>query len=791
MATKNGTSLNDTLTGTSTDDVINGFAGDDTLSGAGGNDLLDGGTGNDQLMGGAGDDTLLGGDGTGNDVLKGGPGNDAMTGGAGSDTYYVDSLGDTITENANEGADTVISTIAWTLGPNLESLTLAGTANIAGTGNELVNVITGNSGDNHLYGLGGNDSLSGADGNDTLDGGNGADQLDGGAGNDTLIGSAGDDALIGGIGNDAMAGGSGNDTYYVDSLSDVVTENASEGTDRIYVSVSGYVLPVYVENAFVDGSAAVTLTGNSLANVLTGSTAADTFYGLDGNDKLIGGGGADVLYGGNGNDVLDGGTGNDQMAGGSGNDTYHVDSLSDVVTENARQGTDRIYVSVSGYVLPVNVENGFVEGPGGVTLSGNAVANILTGSTGADTLYGFQGNDGLTGGGGGDYLYGGKGNDMLDGGTGDDHLAGGIGNDTYYVDSLGDVVTENTNEGVDAVHVTVSGYALPNNVENGFVDGPSGLTLSGNGLANSLTGSSGQDVLYGLGGDDTLNAPGALSQCYGGEGNDTLLGSGSDVLDGGPGNDSYTVWAYTYYDWFGGYWAVGYDQVSEAADAGIDTVRVSGVQYYTLAANVENGILLGDGGYGGQLWGNELGNGLTGTDAGDYLYGGAGNDALYGLGGNDNLKDSDGSFTGGGDDTFYGGEGDDLLDSGAGNDLLHGGGGQDTITTGAGNDIIVYDDQFDALFDSTGTPNDIIKDFDVSYDKISLIAIDADQTTDGFQGFHFSGTTWDHTVGDVWLQSDGNGGYYLFAEMNGDQYADMAIDLAPFTGTFTIDNLII
>src|SRR5206468_7344789 len=120
-------------------------------------------------------------------VLDGGAGADTMIGGAGNDTYFVDSSGDVVTELSGEGTDTVVSSIDYTLGANLENLTLVGSA-LSGTGNELANVITGNAHDN---------------------------VLDGGAGADTLI------------------GGAGFDTRRVDALGDVVTELAGEGTDTV------------------------------------------------------------------------------------------------------------------------------------------------------------------------------------------------------------------------------------------------------------------------------------------------------------------------------------------------------------------------------------------------------------------------------------------------------------------------------------------------------------------------------------------------------------------------------
>ncbi len=38
-----------------------------------------------------------------------------MSGGAGNDTYFIDNLGDTITELASEGVDTVVSSISLNL----------------------------------------------------------------------------------------------------------------------------------------------------------------------------------------------------------------------------------------------------------------------------------------------------------------------------------------------------------------------------------------------------------------------------------------------------------------------------------------------------------------------------------------------------------------------------------------------------------------------------------------------------------------------------------------------------
>ncbi|MDF2447168.1 MAG: hypothetical protein K0S46_2404 [Moraxellaceae bacterium] len=149
-----------------------GNAQDNTITGNGGNNVLNGGDGNDTLLGNGGADTLNGGN--GNDVLNGGAGSDTLRGGMGDDLYIAGS-GDTVIESAGQGIDTVQSANSFTLGANLENLTLTGAA-ATGTGNAQDNVITGN---------------------------NSANTLNGGAGNDTLAGGKGNDSLVGGVGNDS------------------------------------------------------------------------------------------------------------------------------------------------------------------------------------------------------------------------------------------------------------------------------------------------------------------------------------------------------------------------------------------------------------------------------------------------------------------------------------------------------------------------------------------------------------------------------------------------------------
>ena len=263
MASINGTPRNEVLLGTQFDDKIFGLAGADTLVGENGNDSLDGGDGGDTILGENGNDTLKGG--TGN--------NNVFIGGTGNDTYIVDSIADRITEAANSGLDTVSSTISWTLGTNLENLSLTGTGANNGTGNNLNNIITGNAANNSLFGGNGNDTLNGLGGNDFFDGGNGSDILNGGNGRDTFLGGNGNDTLNGsgsndffdgGNGNDILNGEAGNDTLSGGIGNDILTGSSSSAVGEIDILAGGEGIDRFVlgDSAYDDRSPATAGTSD-------------------------------------------------------------------------------------------------------------------------------------------------------------------------------------------------------------------------------------------------------------------------------------------------------------------------------------------------------------------------------------------------------------------------------------------------------------------------------------------------------------------------------------------------
>jgi Ca2+-binding RTX toxin-like protein len=264
----------------------------------------------------------------GNNLLNGEAGADVMFGGAGNDVYFVDG-GDAVIENANEGTDTVFSTVHYALSANVENLVLQGSADLQGYGNDLGNVLVGNTGNNILNGGTGADVMIGGVGNDTyfVDGGDGvienanegtdfvfstthyalsanvenlvllgSDDLQG-YGNElgnALYGNSGNNILNGEGGADVMRGGAGNDVYFVDDPGDLVFEGLNQGTDVVFSTVD-YTLSANVETLGLQGSGNLSGTGNSGANAIGGNS---------GNNILDGGAGADVLVGNAGNDTF-------------------------------------------------------------------------------------------------------------------------------------------------------------------------------------------------------------------------------------------------------------------------------------------------------------------------------------------------------------------------------------------------------------------------------------------------------------------------------------------------------
>lgn len=543
------------------------------------------------LLGNEGADTLDGG--VGSDTLDGGEGQDVLIGGSGGDLYRIN-LGDNDQITESSSSTTEIDTIeasyigttapAYTLPTNIENFLFLSTANLNVTGNGSNNNITTNIG------------------NDTLSGGDGNDSLNAGVGNDTLIGGNGNDTLIGGNGIDTLSGGNGNDLYVTDNVYETLTESANQGIDTVQSTVS-HTLKVNFENLTLLGTTNINGTGNTVNNIIIGNSGNNTLDGQAGDDILIGFTGNDILLGQIGNDTLDGGTGSDTLYGNEGNDVYVVDNLGDVVIEGVSQGTDLVTTSISGYTLTDNVENltlyvGTTIGTTNINGTGNSLNNVITGNFGSN---------------------------VIDGGLGNDIMIGGLGNDYYYINSIGDVVTEaaTLNGGIDTAFISVNNDTLDGNVENLTLIGSAiqgtGNSLNnrliGNSLANNLIALDGNDFLEGLGGNDTL---------VGGNGNDTYIINNTGVI------------------------------ITEATGQGTDLVISSLTYTLPASANVENLQLSGVANINGT--GNSLDNNIAGNFGNNLLSGSIGNDTLIGNEGND---------------TLTGDQGNDILTGGTGVDYFN------------------------------------------------------------------------------------------------------------------------
>ena len=511
-----------------------------------------------------------------------------------------------------------------------------------GSGNDS---IFGNDADNVLKGGGGDDTLSGGNGNDSL---YGSDIFGISGGNDTLKGGGGDDFLFGGDGDDTLKGGGGADTLN--------GGNGVDTADYAFSSAGVFVSLLSGTGAFGDAQ------GDTLTNIenVSGTTSGDTLIGNSAVNSLLGGDGDDVIYAEGGGDHLDGGNGVDWV--------LFVDSTAGVTVDLAA-GTGSGGFAQGAAIL--NFEN----------LEGSNFNDTLTGTSGANVIYGFDGDDVIDASGGADTVYAGAGNDRVvdSDAVNFDYSDGGSGINTidyrgvFFVGSS--IVTINLATG----QTVVNGGNTETIVNFQNVEGSQGgETIIGDGNANVLNGNGGDDVISGGGGNDTLNGGAGADTLDGGTGvntasyagstaavlvnlssgaglggyaqgdtlaniqnligsnfGDTLTGNGgANVLNGGAGadtmtglggDDSYVV-------------NVGADQVFEAVGGGTDTVTVAGSINYVLAAGQEVETLRATSAtaaYGVNLTGNEFANTLLGDAAGNVLNGRGGTDRMFGYAGND------------------------------------------------------------------------------------------------------------------------------------------------------------
>lgn len=150
---------------------------------------------------------------------------------------------------------------------------------------------------------------------------------------------------------------------------------------------------------------------------------------------------------------------------------------------------------------------------------------------------------------------------VIDGGAGNDRLvldySGTVPNGTgpqaywgrtptkidfYLTDGVSELVwfTSSLFDSLEVVARNIEHYTITGTSGNDNIWGAGGNDVFYGGEGNdALRGGAGNDTLYGDGGDDTLRGEAGNDTVYGGAGNDTLFGEdGNDVLFGGAGDDS-------------------------------------------------------------------------------------------------------------------------------------------------------------------------------------------------------------------------------------------------------------
>ena len=674
---------------------------------------LQGDAGANTITGTAAEEIINGGN--GDDILGGSSGHDYLLGGSGNDTYIVvdSSVGVFEQAGAAWGVDVVQASVSFDLrnSGSVENLTLTGTGDLFGIGNDLANVLNGNAGNNILVAGGGLDTLNGGDGNDFLSTYDGTsidhDVVNGGNGNDTLDCGA-YEFVDGGAGTDSLS--LDFDSYYQHTgLGISLNLTAGNNGGALSLVTGGTIVGVEAIRTWATG-ANDTVTDAAWDGQIAGLSGNDTLSGADGNDVLMGGSGTDNLDGGNGADWLFGGQGNDTVSGGAGDD--HIGDVAGYLAQFSANTTviDPLHLGDFQQLANEDLNDPGTDvlngGDGNDVIFGNAAINVMNGGAGADTLNGRAGAaniasyaaslagvtvflagpqlntgeaagdtysniTGLTGSafadilGGtdsGNAIFGGLGNDQIYGAGGDDHLVGGAGGDR--LDGQAGIDTADYSSSTAGLTVFLGGPQL----NSGDAAGDSYFSVE------NLLGSAFGDILGGDAGNNRVD---------GGDGSDFLFGSGgTDTLAGGNGND--------------------------VLDGGADGDRLDGGSGVDVASyrNSTAGIVL------------DLGNsGLnTGEAAGDVL---VAVENLWGTDYNDTIRSN---LVGGGQ--VYGFAGDDTLAGSSGNDVFYGGTGADTITTGFGADDLFFLSYSNHL-NQYGTPEpyeggDIVTDFAHGIDHITV-----------------------------------------------------------------------
>ena len=468
------------------------------------------------------------------------------------------------------------------------------------------------SGGDYLYieGGAGNDSILNAGRFSTIYGGIGSDTIKnenyygvlyGGDGNDlisasfsTIDGGTGDDTIN--LSYSSVFGGDGNDLINdkTDTGSYYSTIDGGTGNDTINLSYGSVLGGTGTDLIFVDKG---TVNGGKDNDTIYGNDIANSWrvyqYAIgDGADVIIGFNSTDTLHITSGSYTTTK-SGNDLIVNvNSGSvklqDIYlneynkiHIkDADGNIVTLNdwsimsGTSGADSIYnldsnITISGLGGNDTIENygtkvSIVTGNGDDSIFSNSNATIET-RDGNDSIE-YRGYSFINAGQGNDYIYGGDYNVIKNEST----IYGGVGNDTIY-EACGEIYGE---DGNDYIFVALWEYA---NVDGGAGDD---TILADAGYGSSILGGDGNDEIW-------INLSGSYT--------------GSTKISGGKGNDTvHYDDGVVYVGWKLGYRAT-YQYVSgEGNDViegftGYDKIEITGDSYSTITSGDDIIIKVGNG----------------------------------------------------------------------------------------------------------------------------------------------------------------------------------------------------
>jgi len=352
------------------------------------------------------------------------------------------------------------------------------------------------------------------------------------SGNDYLATGNDNDVLKGGDGNDVMNGGAGNDIYFSGAGDDQMTD--SYGGDDIYVYQSGHdTITDTTSNFYSTGDKIVlprniTINDISFERLNVSDPLSNEIWAQSNLKLTVGTLGTIVINGqySSGGDVV----GIEQLEFSTGIKINLVELNNPIVGTN---GNDILVGLDRAYYLSDRLEGGY----GDDTLNGGLGHNLLKGGWGDDT-----------------YIYGGGLDTIVEeGGNADKILFDGSYNPSLFT-AVGDQSGANHNINIlyngELKVIIQSGLRYESNfVEKIVIDGVQDIDIAS--LLQTQYGTEGSDtiygysatniqnnIIYGLGGNDTILAQNGNDTLYGGDGDDYLSGGeGDDILSGGDGAD--------------------------------------------------------------------------------------------------------------------------------------------------------------------------------------------------------------------------------------------------------------